>query len=76
MSLDTDLRKAIKDELDYALKKGRGRGFWVRFTLYLKALVRIIKLILIYKRRTEGVDVKKWVDLLNFLRRVLSVLRP
>jgi len=74
MSLESEYKQAVKDELEYALREGRGKGLKVKSILYLKALIRIIKLTYLYEKKNQA-GVKKWVDLLNFLRRVLSALR-
>lgn len=75
MSLEADYKQAVKDELDYSLRVGRGKGFKTKLTLYLKALIRIIKLTYLYERKRKDGGVKHWLDLLDFLRRVLSALR-
>lgn len=76
MSLDDTYKYAVKVERDYALREGRGKGWKVKATLYLKALIRIIKLTYRYRLiKNEKASVKRWLDLLDFLRRILSAVR-
>jgi len=74
MSLEETYKYAVKVERDFALREGRGKGLKVKSILYLKAFIRIVKLTYLYEKKNQA-GVKKWVDLLNFLRRVLSALR-
>jgi len=74
MSLESEYKQAVADELDYALREGRGKGLKIKGTLYLKAIIRIIKLTYLYRKKHQA-GVKKWLDLLDFVRRVLSALR-
>lgn len=74
MSLESEYKQAVNDELEYALREGRGKGFKTKLTLYLKALIRIIKLTYFYRKKHQT-GVKKWLDLLDFIRRLLSAVR-
>jgi len=74
MSLESEYKQAVKDELDYALREGRGKGLKTKAVLYLKAIIRIVKLTYLYRKKHQT-GVKKWLDLLDFLRRVLSAVR-
>jgi len=74
MSLESEYKQAVKDELDFALREGRGKELKIKGVLYLKAIIRIIKLTYLYERKNQA-GVKKWLDLLDFLRRIISALR-
>lgn len=74
MSLESEYKQAVKDELDYALREGRGKGLKVKSILYLKAIIRIIKLTYLFRKKHQT-GVKKWLDLLDFVRRLLSAFR-
>lgn len=76
MSLEETYKYAVKVELDFALREGRGKGLKTKAILYLKAIIRIIKLTYRYKQlKDKKAGVKKWIDFLDFLRRVLSAFR-
>jgi len=74
MSLESEYKQAVKDELDASLREGRGKGWKRKSISYLKAFIRIIKLTYLYEKKSQA-GVKKWLDLLDFLRRVISALR-
>ena len=74
MSLESDYKQAVNDELEFALREGRGKGFKTKLILYLKALIRIFKLTYLYRKKHQT-GVKKWLDLLDFARRLLQALR-
>ncbi len=75
MPFEYAYKRAVKDELDYALKKGRGEPFKIRLVLFFKAIIRIIKLTYLYNKKIKKAGVKEWLKLEDFLKRVLSVLR-
>ena len=75
MPLEKAYKKAVKDEFDYVEKKGRGKGLKTRLILYLKALIRTLKLMYFYNKKKKKAGVKQWKDLEDFLKKVLSVLR-
>lgn len=74
MSLKSDYKAQVKMEHWHASLKGKGKPFWVRLQIYLKALVRIAKLSYLYQRKKRG-ETTTWENLEKFLKQVLSLLQ-
>lgn len=75
MSLEYAYKRAVADEIDFAIKKGRGESFKQRLVLFLKAIIRIFKLTYLYEKKRKETGGKQWLKLEGFLKRVLSLLR-